>query len=98
MPKPTANPQIVLDLRKRMELVAKCQQMRQLAEYSGVNYHTLIKIHNGQTPNPTVDTFLRVERAVNNWTPEGGFNSRGKSKPRPKPRQQTALVSSSFGA
>lgn len=93
MAKPIAQPDVVLDLRKRLDLVAKCGVMHDLADHSGVNYHTLMKIRNGQTPNPTVDTFVRIERAVAKWTPEGGFDSRGKSKPRKASRPSSALVS-----
>ena len=93
MAKPIANPDVVLDLRKRLEVIARCSQMRALSEHCGVSYDTLIKIHNGQTPNPTVDTFVRVERAVAKWTPEGGFDPRGKSKPRSGKRPTSALLS-----
>lgn len=80
MPKPNAHPPVVLDLRKRLEIVAKQGDMTQLAKAADVSYHTLIKIHNGQTPNPTVETFCRIENALKGWSPKSGFNSKKPSK------------------
>lgn len=89
MAKPNAHPRVVLDLRKRLAIVAEQGDMNRLAQAAGVSYHTLIKIHNGQSPNPTVETFCRIENALKGWTPKPGFNVK---KPSKSARPSSALL------
>ncbi len=69
----TAPPLVVQDMRKRLEKIVERGELGELAEKSGVSYHTLIKVHNGQTPNPRVGTFVAIEDAMRQWSPVYGF-------------------------
>lgn len=73
MSKPSECPAVVQDLRKRLEKLVERGELGDLASVCGVSYHTLIKIHNGQTPNPTVATFVRIEEGLAKWSPVHGF-------------------------
>jgi transcriptional regulator with XRE-family HTH domain len=85
MPKPDAHPAVVLDLRKRLAEIAARKDMMRLANAAGISYHTIMKIHHGHTPNPTVDTFCRIEQAASTWTPEHGFDEPPKAREAQRP-------------
>lgn len=73
MAKPAEHPVSVLNLRKRIDPIAEAGHLHALAEHSGVNYFTIIKIRNGTTPNPTVATYDRLKASVDAWHPKKGF-------------------------
>jgi hypothetical protein len=61
------------ELRLRLQALTP-GQMRALAAFSGISVHTLIKIGNGQTTNPGLDTVRAFEpyiRAAASMPPDG---------------------------
>jgi transcriptional regulator with XRE-family HTH domain len=61
------------ELRSRLRALTP-GQMRALAAFSGISVHTLIKIANGQTANPGIDTVRAFEpyiRAAASMPPDG---------------------------